>query len=82
MNNLLNLHLFIAPVILNLNKSFKNTTQLQKVKKEKQLLNKRQRIQLWIASTLTALVGIVNLLSAVTPNLPGRTEILKRVYSF
>ncbi|MBV6622567.1 MAG: bifunctional lysylphosphatidylglycerol flippase/synthetase MprF [Rivularia sp. (in: Bacteria)] len=46
------------------------------------MLNKRQRIGLWIASTLTALVGIVNLLSAVTPNLPKRTELLQPFIPF
>ncbi|MGB3655788.1 MAG: phosphatidylglycerol lysyltransferase domain-containing protein, partial [Rivularia sp. (in: cyanobacteria)] len=46
------------------------------------MLNKRQRIGLWIASTLTALVGIVNLFSAVTPNLPKRTEFLEQFVPF
>lgn len=46
------------------------------------MLNNRQRIGLWIASTLTALVGIVNLLSAVTPNLPKRTELLEQFIPF
>ena len=46
------------------------------------MLNNRQRIQLWIASTFTALVGIVNLLSAVTPNLPKRTELLEQFIPF
>lgn len=46
------------------------------------MLDNRQRIGLWIASTLTALVGIVNLLSAITPNLPKRTELLEPFIPF
>lgn len=46
------------------------------------MLSNSQRIGLWIASTLTALVGIVNLLSAVTPNLPKRTELLEPFIPF
>ncbi|MBV6623293.1 MAG: bifunctional lysylphosphatidylglycerol flippase/synthetase MprF [Rivularia sp. (in: Bacteria)] len=46
------------------------------------LLDKRQRVGLWIASTLTALVGIINLLSAVTPNIPKRTELLEQFVPF
>lgn len=40
------------------------------------------RIGLWIAALLTGLVGVVNLLSAVTPNLHERTEILKEFFPF
>jgi phosphatidylglycerol lysyltransferase len=40
------------------------------------------RISLWTAALLTGLVGVVNLLSAVTPNLYGRTEILKEFFPF
>ena len=42
----------------------------------------RTRIGLWAASLLTALVGVVNLLSAVTPNLPARTALLKQFFPF
>lgn len=45
-------------------------------------LHRRTRIGLWIASLLTALVGVVNLLSAVTPNLHGRTALLKEFFPF
>lgn len=42
----------------------------------------RTRIGLWAVSLLTALVGVVNLLSAVTPNLPARTALLKHFFPF
>lgn len=42
----------------------------------------RTRIGLWAVSLLTALVGIVNLLSAVTPNLAARTALLKQFFLF
>ncbi|OKH38265.1 hypothetical protein NIES2101_36155 [Calothrix sp. HK-06] len=40
------------------------------------------KIGLWSASLLTGLVGIVNLLSSVTPNLYGRNHILKQFLPF
>lgn len=43
---------------------------------------KRTQIGLWTAALLTALVGVVNLLSAVTPNLSGRTALLKEFFPF
>lgn len=46
------------------------------------MLNKRQRIGLWTASILTAIVGIVNLISAVTPNSPRRTELIEQFVPF
>lgn len=46
------------------------------------MLTKRNRIGLWTATLLTGLVGIVNLLSAVTPNLPSRTEFLEQFIPF
>src|SRR5579883_673414 len=39
-------------------------------------LRRRTQIALWIVAILTGLVGLVNLLSAVTPSLPERREIL------
>jgi phosphatidylglycerol lysyltransferase len=42
----------------------------------------RNRIGLWTASLLTALVGLVNLLSAVTPSLPERGIWLKQFFPF
>ena len=44
--------------------------------------HQRTRIGLWAVSLLTALVGVVNLLSAVTPNLPARTALLKQFFPF
>ncbi|MEA5580425.1 phosphatidylglycerol lysyltransferase domain-containing protein [Nodularia harveyana UHCC-0300] len=46
------------------------------------MLNKRQQIGLWTSSILTAIVGIVNLISAVTPNLPKRTELIAQFVPF
>jgi phosphatidylglycerol lysyltransferase len=42
------------------------------------MLNKHQRIRLWAVSILTALVGVVNLISAVTPNSPKRIELIEQ----
>ncbi|MEH2214751.1 phosphatidylglycerol lysyltransferase domain-containing protein [Nostoc sp.] len=44
--------------------------------------NLKTKIGLWSAVFLTGLVGIVNLLSAVTPNLYGRTHWLKEFLPF
>jgi len=46
------------------------------------LLTRRTRIGLWTASLLTALVGLVNLLSAVTRSSPERIALLKPLYPF
>lgn len=46
------------------------------------MLNKRQRIGLWTASILTAIVGVVNLISAGTPNSPRRTELIEQFVPF
>lgn len=46
------------------------------------MLTRRTRIGLWTASLLTGLVGVVNLLSAVTPSLPQRTALLKQFFPF
>lgn len=43
---------------------------------------KRTQVGLWTAALLTGLVGVVNLLSAVTPSLPERVEWLKEIFSF
>ena len=37
---------------------------------------------LWLVAILTGLVGILNLLSAVTPGLPERIAILREIYPF
>ncbi|MFB2773519.1 phosphatidylglycerol lysyltransferase domain-containing protein [Pelatocladus sp. BLCC-F211] len=42
----------------------------------------KTRIGLWSAALLTGLVAVVNLLSAVTPNLYGRTFLLKEFLPF
>lgn len=44
--------------------------------------NLKTKIGLWSAAFLTGLVGVVNLLSAVTPNLYGRTHWLKEFLPF
>ncbi|MFN6528963.1 phosphatidylglycerol lysyltransferase domain-containing protein [Nostoc sp. ChiSLP03a] len=44
--------------------------------------NLKTQIGLWSAAFLTGLVGVVNLLSAVTPNLYGRTQWLKEFLPF
>lgn len=44
--------------------------------------NLKTRIGLWSAAFLTALVGVVNLLSAVTPNLHERNHWLKEFFPF
>ena len=42
----------------------------------------RTKIGLWLVAALTALVGILNLISAVTPGLPSRIAILREIYPF
>jgi phosphatidylglycerol lysyltransferase len=44
--------------------------------------NLKSKIGLWSAAFLTGIVGVVNLLSAVTPNLYGRTHWLKEFLPF
>lgn len=44
--------------------------------------NLKTQIRLWSATLLTGLVGIVNLLSSVTPNLYGRNHWLKQFLPF
>lgn len=46
------------------------------------MLKKRTRVGLWTVSLLTGVVGVVNLLSAVTPSLPSRVEWLKQLFPF
>ena len=40
------------------------------------------QILLWLIALLTSLVGILNLVSAVTPGLPNRLTILQKIYPF
>ena len=42
----------------------------------------KNSIGLWLVAVLTALVGVLNLLSAVTPGLPARLAILRDIYPF
>lgn len=50
--------------------------------KSKMTNNLKTQIGLWSAAFLTGLVGLVNLLSAVTPNLYGRNHWLKEFLPF
>lgn len=42
----------------------------------------KTQIGLWLVATLTALVGIFDLISAVTPGLPERIAFLREIYPF
>ncbi|OKH21530.1 phosphatidylglycerol lysyltransferase domain-containing protein [Chroogloeocystis siderophila] len=42
----------------------------------------RTRLGLWTAAILTGLVGVVNLISAVTPSLPERIRWLEQIFPF
>lgn len=46
------------------------------------MLTQRTRIGLWTSVVLTALIGVVNLLSAVTPSLPNRVKWLEQFFPF
>lgn len=46
------------------------------------LMQPRTQLALWLAALLTGLVGIVNLLSAVTPSLPDRVKWLTHFLPF
>jgi phosphatidylglycerol lysyltransferase len=46
------------------------------------ILTRRNRIGLWATVCLTVIVGVVNLLSAVSPSVPERVAILRDVFSF
>jgi len=46
------------------------------------VLTRRTRIGVWTATLLTGLVGVVNLISAVTPSLRERVRWLKAVFPF
>lgn len=46
------------------------------------MLTQKTRIGLWTASFLTGLVGVINLLSAVTPSLPDRRNWLEPFFPF
>ncbi|MBW4693041.1 MAG: DUF2156 domain-containing protein [Lyngbya sp. HA4199-MV5] len=45
-------------------------------------LRRRTQISLWLVAILTGLVGLVNLLSAVTPSVPERRALLELVFPF
>ncbi len=44
--------------------------------------SQRARVSLWLAVLLTIAVGVVNVLSAVTPSLPERVEWLQQIFPF
>ena len=46
------------------------------------LLSRKNQIGVWTAAFLTGLVGVVNLVSAVTPSLRGRVEFLRELFPF
>jgi phosphatidylglycerol lysyltransferase len=46
------------------------------------VLTRRNQIGVWTAALLTGLVGVVNLVSAVTPSLKGRVEWLREIFPF
>lgn len=46
------------------------------------MLTRRTQIGIWTAALLTALVGVVNLLSAVTPSVGERVRWLREVFPF
>lgn len=46
------------------------------------MLSRQTRFGIWVTALLTALVGVVNLWSAVTPSLPERVNWLREFYPF
>ncbi|WP_432813665.1 phosphatidylglycerol lysyltransferase domain-containing protein [Pantanalinema sp. GBBB05] len=58
--------------------------QMSPNRSRKSIKKPRQRTQisLWLATLLTAMMGIVNLLSAVTPSLPERRDWLELFFPF
>lgn len=46
------------------------------------MLTLRTKIELWIATLMTAFVGVVNLLSSVTPNLHDRVAFIDDIFPF
>ncbi len=46
------------------------------------MLSDRSQLSIWTAAILTAIVGIVNLLSAVTPGIPARINWLRGIFPF
>lgn len=46
------------------------------------MLRSRKKIELWLVTLLTGAVGIVNLISGVTPGLPERIEWLEQIFPF
>lgn len=46
------------------------------------MLTRRTQIGVWTAALLTGLVGVVNLVSSVTPSLKGRVEWLREIFPF
>jgi phosphatidylglycerol lysyltransferase len=46
------------------------------------VLDKRTKIGIWTATALTTIVGVVNLISAVTPSLEDRVRWLEEIFPF
>ena len=46
------------------------------------MLTRRTQIGVWTAALLTGLVGVVNLLSGVTPSLRGRVDWIRNIFPF
>lgn len=46
------------------------------------MLTRRSQLGVWLAAALTAIVGVVNLLSAVTPGVPERVEFIRELFPF
>jgi phosphatidylglycerol lysyltransferase len=46
------------------------------------MLTLRTKIGIWTATLMTALVGVVNLLSSVTPNLHNRVDVIDDIFPF
>ncbi|MBF2076221.1 MAG: bifunctional lysylphosphatidylglycerol flippase/synthetase MprF [Synechococcales cyanobacterium C42_A2020_086] len=46
------------------------------------MLTWRSRLGIWTAALLTGIVGIVNLVSAVTPSVAARVELIREIFPF
>jgi phosphatidylglycerol lysyltransferase len=57
-------------------------SQLHSRARRRQAAMTRTRFGLWTVAFLTSCVGIVNLISAVTPSLPSRVEWLRELFPF
>jgi phosphatidylglycerol lysyltransferase len=46
------------------------------------VLDKRTQLGIWTATALTTIVGVINLISAVTPSLRDRVHWLEEIFPF